>query len=165
MSSNTKIRTAIFDAYTERIDNIQLNTNNTIQHSFSDSFEKNMQKVLRKANYTYVTFFNRRMRLAAVACMIIIALFATTLTAIAIVKPEIRKYIKEQIDSWRYTFEQVHPDSVSSTIRAITPVVPKGFKKTFEFSDSNTYSIEYKKNDKFIHYSFIALIKTSGSLK
>ena len=100
--NNDILGRAVFEAYTEMIDDMQNEMTGRPVHAFSDMFERKMQKVLNRVKCTYVVVANKRVRLALLAGIIAIVMMLSTLTVIAIVKPELIKRVTAQIDSWRY---------------------------------------------------------------
>ena len=150
--NNDILGRAVFEAYTEMIDDMQNEMTGRPVHAFSDMFERKMQKVLNRVKCTYVVVANKRVRLALLAGIIAIVMMLSTLTVIAIVKPELIKRVTAQIDSWRYEFIQKHPDSVPEQFEPIKPEVPEGFTIISEEKEINMYSVIYERGDQFIQY-------------
>ena len=114
-----------------------------VDYEFSDSFQKNMEGIIDKAEYTYVSVGHRRIRKSLLA--ILIALFVLAATGCAVVTKYLIEWHETQNDkhgTLDVTFD-ISGDTPASELIPITPDVPADFEITSTYQDALTYTLEY----------------------
>lgn len=114
---------------------------------FSSGFEKNMEKIIPKAEYRYVNIGNRRVRKLLVVALVAILAMAITGCAFAIHYAiewnETQNDAQDTLDI-NFNSNEISHDYDSY---AVIPDIPKGYSITEESGDDYTWFINYSNPD------------------
>lgn len=112
-------------------------------YTFSPKFKANMKNICKKAEYTYFTLGNKRIRKGLIA--ILIALFILAASGCAILTKYIITWNETQNDkqgTLDITFDIKDPETNGEFIYK-TPATPTEYNKENVTKEENFYSIEY----------------------
>ena len=125
------------------------------EYQFSDNFNREMERICRKANYVYVSVGRHRLRRAAVVALIAAMIFAMTAGAIAVQKLYVRWNETENAEDGTIdvTFEVEDPNQTAGEFTFIQPKTPEGYIIESEMKYSDTeYEIQYSGSDGTVIY-------------
>ena len=123
--------------------------------NFTRSYYSEMQQISKKAGHCYVTMMHRRLRLAVVAAALVVLMVTATVTAIAIVKPQIFYNLIARSEIYEYRFKQKGTGKNILEFEFKKPIPPEGYEIVEEEKDEDmfSYRILYEnENGDYIDY-------------
>jgi len=149
----SKLSDAFVDAYAGEMADLDARVSAAPKHTFSAGFEHKMKAAFKAAEHRYVRVSHFRIRRAVLIAILIALLVISSLTALALMKPELIYIIKKNSVAWDIHFKQEGATKDTDKIECVKPETPKEFSITNEQKTDESYSIKYKNEEgKFINY-------------
>lgn len=140
---NETLRNALSEAITIEFDWIKNFENPYDDYQFSQEFESGMQGICKKAEYSYVTVGNRRVRKSLIA--ILVALFMLLASGCAVITKYIVTWNETQNDkqgTLDVTFD-IEGSANDGEFVYKTPVTPTGFSSEIIAKEKGIYIIQF----------------------
>lgn len=139
--SITDLKNAFREVVSEEFAHIPTDEN-SIVFTFSERFNKRMEKLIKSQQKIYYSFINTAFKRVAILCIIILTMLTTAFSVKAIREPII-KFIKQIYETFtHYAFEGDTKEII--TKEYVITQLPDGFEQTYETKSENLISKTYQ---------------------
>ena len=144
-----------FDLYNKRLCE-SLPTDEELEHiTFSDAFEKKMQKLIRAQKKSYYYLINTVGKRAAIIVLAIVISLTATTFGVKAIRESVIKFITETFEKFTaVSVEDEEPVVQNDIVKAVPQYIPEGYTLESEIDSGIFYRIVYSNIDNsYIDYA------------
>jgi hypothetical protein len=159
-----KLKAALLQSIDDEINSYEAHMESESELALSQDFEAKMRKLIAEMNYKTtshsdpvkrktVHIFGRQVRRAVLVAAVIVVLFAATITAVAIIRPEVFFNIDKDSAFWNIWPAAEIEKNDEHSIVPVMPKVPDGYSLSADDTDAVGVSLRYEDSEgHFIDY-------------
>lgn len=159
-----------FELYNKRLCE-SLPTDEELEHiTFSDAFEKKMQKLIRAQKKSYYYLINTVGKRAAIIVLAIVISLTATTFGVKAIRESVIKFITETFEKFTaVSVEDEEPVVQKDIVKAVPQYIPEGYIVESEVNSGIFYKVIYKNQEnnfiiynQKINFGTIANVDTEG---
>lgn len=139
-----------FELYNKRLCE-SLPTDEELEHiTFSDAFEKKMQKLIRAQKKSYYYLINTVGKRAAIIVLAIVISLTATTFGVKAIRESVIKFITETFEKFTaVSVEDEEPVVQNDIVKAVPQYIPEGYTLESEVNSGIVYRIIYSNQDEY----------------
>ena len=138
-NSTAKFKSALRESVSKEF-NFVPTDENSIEYTFSKSFEKQMNKLIKSQRRVYYVLLNTAAKRVAVIVVVCLVMLTATFSIKAFREPTVNLIKKAFSTFTHYSFEGETTDIIT---KEYTIIAPDGFKQTYKHKSDGLISTEY----------------------
>ena len=149
-----KLKMALAEAMSIEYQDVPEPENLCYEYTFSAEFEGALEKIIKSADYKYVSVGSRRIRKALAVALIAAMIMAASVCAVAAGRAVVRwnETQNDKACTLDVTFDVDDPNGTAGEFSYIKPETPEGYEIVREEKKGQLYYIEYEADEKKIIY-------------
>ncbi len=158
-NSTAKFKSALRESVSKEFAHVPTDEN-SIDHTFSKNFEKQMDKLIKSQRKTYYVLLNTAAKRVAVILVVCLVILTATFSIKAFREPTVNLIKKVYSTFTHYSFEGETTDIITKeyTIKA-----PDGFKQTYKHKSDGLISTQYENSSGVeIHFNQMTTRYSAG---